>query len=41
VILLIDGRNPAPVDMWNLALSYKFYRGLSISGGAGLLPSTV
>jgi len=35
----VDGRNPAPVDMENLPLF--IYRVLSISGGAGFLPSTV
>jgi len=34
----VDGRNPAPVDRRFISL---FYRGLTIQGGAGFLPSTV
>lgn len=33
----VDGRNPAPVDM----VMSHYLRGFKITGGAGLLPSTV
>ena len=35
---MVDGRNPAPVDVINIIFFYRFFY---ISGGAGFLPSTV